>query len=120
MILKIIETTGTIIEALGIAVIAGGAVCAVIRSLIFILDINRQRKISFSDFRKDFGKAIILGLEFLVAGDIVKTVAVTPSFTSIGVLSAIVVIRTFLSFSLEIEMNGTLPWRKSSGAGKEN
>ncbi len=54
----------------------------------------------------------MLGLELLVAGDIIRTVAVSPSFTTVGVLAAIVLIRTFLSFSLEVELTGRLPWQK--------
>ena len=59
------------------------------------------------------GRAILLGLEFLVAGDIINTVAVDPTFRSVGVLAGIVVIRTFLSFSLEIEIQGRFPWARS-------
>jgi uncharacterized membrane protein len=54
----------------------------------------------------------LLGLEFLVAADIIRTVAVTPTFRSVGVLAVIVVIRTFLSFSLELEITGRWPWQK--------
>jgi len=62
--------------------------------------------------RRNVGRAVLLGLEILVAGDIVRTVAVTPSFTSVGVLSVIVLIRTFLSMSLESEISGRLPWKR--------
>jgi len=62
--------------------------------------------------RQRLGRAILLGLELLVAADIIRTVAVTPTFTSAGVLGIIVVIRTFLSFSLEVELEGRWPWQK--------
>jgi uncharacterized membrane protein len=55
----------------------------------------------------------LLGLEFLVAGDIIGTVAVEPTFKSLGVLGLIVIIRTFLSFSLEVEINGRWPWQNA-------
>ena len=61
--------------------------------------------------RQGLGRAILLGLEFLVAGDIIRTVAVAPTFTSVGVLALIVLVRTFLSFSLEVELENRLPWR---------
>ena len=63
--------------------------------------------------RTVFGRSILLGLEFLVAADIIRTVAVEPSLENVGVLGLIVLIRTFLSFSLEVEIDGTWPWRRA-------
>lgn len=63
------------------------------------------------------GRGILLGLELLVAGDIIHTVAVELTFETVGVLAIIVLIRTFLSFALEVELNGRWPWR--GGRGKE-
>ena len=60
------------------------------------------------------GRSILLGLELLVAADIIRTVAVTPTYESVGVLAIIVLIRTFLSFSLELEITGRWPWQKES------
>jgi uncharacterized membrane protein len=62
-------------------------------------------------YRQQVGKAILLGLEFLVAGDIIRTVAVDPSFTGVGVLAILVAVRTFLSFTLEVELEGRWPWQ---------
>jgi uncharacterized membrane protein len=59
-----------------------------------------------------FGRSILLALELLVAADIIRTVAVDPSLRNVGVLGLIVLIRTFLSFSLEVEIDGTWPWRR--------
>lgn len=67
----------------------------------------------YRDFRQQVGKAILLGLEFLVAADIIRSVAVAPTFRGVGVLAVIVVIRTFLSFALEVELNGRWPWQGS-------
>jgi uncharacterized membrane protein len=69
---------------------------------------------AYECFRADLGRGILLGLEFLVAGDIIGTVAVAPTFESLGVLAVIVLIRTFLSFSLEVEIEGRWPWRRHS------
>ncbi len=60
---------------------------------------------------------MLLGLEFLVAADIIRTVAVTPTFATVGMLAVIVVIRTFLSFSLELEITGRWPWQKATAVG---
>ena len=68
---------------------------------------------AFEDLRRSLGRSILLGLEILVAADIIRTIAITPTFTSVGVLGLIVVVRTFLSFSLEVELDGQWPWRKA-------
>ena len=62
-------------------------------------------------YRQQVGKAILLGLEFLVAGDIIRTVAVAPTFAGVGVLAILVVVRTFLSFTLDVELTGKWPWQ---------
>ncbi len=72
---------------------------------------NQTRQEAFQRARSRLGRAILLGLELLVAGDIIRTVAVTPTFTSVGVLAIIVAIRTFLSFTLEVEIAGRWPWQ---------
>jgi uncharacterized membrane protein len=68
----------------------------------------------YRSYRQLLGRSILLGLELLVAADIIRTVAVTPTFESVGVLAIIVLIRTFLSFSLELEITGRWPWQKQS------
>jgi uncharacterized membrane protein len=104
------------IELVGIGVMILGGVAAM---TAFVLRILRRRRhatgVSFEqtyrDLRADLGRAILLGLEFLVAADIIGTVAIEPSFRSLGVLALIVAIRTFLSFSLELEISGRWPWQ---------
>ena len=66
----------------------------------------------YSRFRRVLGRAILIGLELLVAADIIRTVAVTPTIESVSVLGLIVLIRTFLSWSLEVEISGRWPWQK--------
>jgi uncharacterized membrane protein len=68
---------------------------------------------AFRRYRANLGRGILLGLELLVAADIIGTVAVTPSFENLGVLALIVLIRTFLSFSLEVEIEGRWPWQRA-------
>jgi hypothetical protein len=66
----------------------------------------------YDDYRANLGRAILLGLEFLVAADIIGTVAVDPTLENLGVLAVIVAIRTFLSFALEVEIQGRWPWQQ--------
>ena len=100
------------IEAAGIGVLVAGLLIA---TFVFLRRIARQSAFddAYSRYRADLGRAILLGLEFLVAADIIGTVAVHPSFESVGVLAIIVAIRTFLSFSLEAEIEGHWPWQAS-------
>ena len=72
---------------------------------------------TYKTMRRSFGGSILLGLEILVAGDLIRTVAVDPTIESVTVLGIVVLIRTFLSFSLEIEMNGVPPWRRALVSG---
>jgi len=73
--------------------------------------------VAYKTMRQSFGGAILLGLEILVAGDLVRTVAVYPTIENVGVLAIIVLIRTVLSFSLEIEIEGVPPWRRAMVSG---
>ena len=111
----VIEAIGTAIDAIGVAVIAGGALLAVFMTL----GKNRRDEGAYDFFRRRLGRAILLGLEFLVAADIIRTVAVTPTWQSVVVLAGIVLIRTFLSFSLQLEMTGAWPWQQHSVAAAD-
>lgn len=109
-IAEMLENVGSAIDVVGVAVIVVGAVAA---SWI-ALDSKRRDPDAqiYVPYRRNLGRSILLGLEFLVAADIIKTVAVTPTFTSVGVLAIIVLIRTFLSWSLQLEIDGRWPWQK--------
>jgi uncharacterized membrane protein len=100
------------IESLAIAIIVAGAL---LTTALFILRALREGSLDtcYRRFRSDFGKSILLGLEFLIASDIVGTVAVGPTFQDLAVLGLLVLIRTFLSFSLEMEISGRWPWDKN-------
>lgn len=78
---------------------------------------SRDGKLTYKTLRQSFGGAILLGLEILVAGDLIRTVAVYPTLENVGVLAIIVLIRTVLSFSLEIEIDGVPPWRRALVSG---
>jgi uncharacterized membrane protein len=72
---------------------------------------------AFAVLRQAFGGTLLLALEVLVAADLIRTVAVSPTLDNVLVLGLIVLIRTFLSFSLEVEIDGTLPWRRTAVSG---
>jgi uncharacterized membrane protein len=99
------------IEMVGIGIIVTGGVIASTRFLIEWTK-TKTYPAAYQKYRERLGQAILLGLEFLVAADIIGTVAVDPTFRNVGVLGAIVGIRTFLSFALEIEIKGRLPWKE--------
>jgi uncharacterized membrane protein len=105
----VIEEIGMAIDAAGVVVIVAGA--AIAFSACAVMLFRREHDV-YRRFRQRLGQTILLGLELLVAGDIVRTVAVSPSLTSVAILAAIVLIRTFLSFSLEVEITGRWPWQK--------
>lgn len=104
---EIIETLGAFIDIAGVLLIIVGLVIASGRYLIAFRRVPDGYKL----YRQDIGRAILLGLEVLVAADIIRTVAVTPTLVSVAVLAGIVLIRTFLSFSLEVELERRFPWQ---------
>jgi uncharacterized membrane protein len=95
-----IEATGVIVIVVGMVLAAAG----------FLRD--RGEAGAYHQLRATLGRAILLGLELLVAADIINTVAIEPTLTSLAVLAGIVLIRTFLSLSLEVEIEGRWPWQK--------
>ena len=104
-----------IIELIGVAIIVGAAAASTLRFIR--AGVATAWNAGFHQYRANLGRGILLGLEFLVAADIIGTVAVTPSFQSLGILGLIIAIRTFLSLSLEIEIEGRWPWRRQSEHG---
>ena len=78
---------------------------------------TRQGRVAYRTLRETFGGVLLLGLEILVAADLVRTVAVEPTLENVAILGLIVLIRTFLSFSLEIEIEGVPPWRRAIVSG---
>lgn len=113
---QIIEAAGRYMDIAGVAVMVIGAIV----SLPLALRGFQPRKLPegaeplsvYRSYRQLLGRSILLGLELLVAADIIRTVAVAPTYESVGVLAIIVLIRTFLSFSLELEITGQWPWQK--------
>ena len=100
-----------LVESLGIGIITATAIYVLCLSLYMRL---RSRSVTdiYPAMRQRLGRGILLGLEFLVAADIIHTVAVDLTFSTVGVLACIVLIRTFLSFTLELELTGRWPWQQ--------
>ncbi len=98
------------IELLGVAVIVVAAVAATIAYLRSGLA-NGAWGPYFQTFRSTLGRGILLGLEFLIAADIIRTVTLTPTLDTLFVLAGMVVVRTFLSLSLQVEIDGRWPWQ---------
>lgn len=105
---------GEVIEIVGVAIVLIGATLATAQFLRRI--VKRQSfEATFHEYRSNLGRGILLGLEFLVAGDIIGTVAVEPDLKNLGVLAGIVLIRTFLSYSIDVEITGRWPWQRLDG-----
>lgn len=113
------EWCAAIIEALGIAVITGVSLYVLTLGGVRLVQ-SRELTQIFHEIRQRLGHGILLGLEFLVAADIIRTVAVELSFRTVGILAAIVLIRTFLSFTLEVELTGRWPWQGPPGLKSAN
>ena len=111
----IIETAGSLMDFAGVAVMVLGALVSVPMALRGFqprrLPAGSAPLSFYRSYRQLLGRSILLGLELLVAADIIRSVAITPTFESVGVLAIIVLIRTFLSFSLELEISGRWPWQ---------
>jgi uncharacterized membrane protein len=108
---EFVEVAGNAAEVAGVALIIGGLVLATARYALPTASRDAPR---YRRYRQDLGRAILLGLEVLVAADIVRTVAFTPTMDSVIVLAMIVAIRTFLSWSLALELEGRWPWQRAT------
>jgi uncharacterized membrane protein len=105
------EYVGTAVDAAGVAIVVIGAMIASARFALVTPPVGVDR---YRSYRQNLGRAILLGLEFLVAGDIIRTVVVAPTLMNVLVLGLIVIIRTFLSMALELELEGHWPWQRTT------
>jgi uncharacterized membrane protein len=107
---SVVDATSKVIDAGGVLVVVVGLVVAT-AAFRAAQRTAAARAGAYRAYRQQVGKAILLGLEFLVAADIIRTVAVAPTFRGVGVLAIIVSVRTFLSFTLDVELDGRWPWQ---------
>lgn len=111
------EWSAAVIEAVGIAIMVAATFLALGIAALRVLRGVAPETI-YSKLRQLLGRGILLGLELLVAADIIHTVAVELTFATVGVLAIVVLIRTFLSFTLELELTGRWPWQQGDRPGK--
>ncbi len=109
----LIAEIGHWIGLLGVLVIVGGIVYGGARAIRDLIVHKLSGDEVYAACRQRIGRGLVLGLEVLVAADIVETVAIQPTFSNIGVLALIVAVRTFLGWSLEVELEGHWPWHKA-------
>jgi uncharacterized membrane protein len=108
---EVIARIGEGVDGAGVAVIVIGAL---FNACAAAVNLAQHEAGVYRRFRQQLGQTILLGLELLVAGDIIRTVASKPTLISVAILASIVAIRTLLSFSLEVELTGHWPWRANS------
>jgi uncharacterized membrane protein len=113
---EFMEHVAQAFEGLGAVVLAVGTLWSFLLAGIAWRRPGRPRQ-AYTVLRQALGGTLLLGLEILVAADLVRTIAVAPTVSNVLFLGLIVLIRTFLSFSLETEINGTLPWRRATASG---
>jgi uncharacterized membrane protein len=111
----LVFASARVVEVAGVAVLLLGALLA---AAAFAARLARRAAFqgAYHELRADLGRAILLGLELLVIADIIGTVAIEPTLQNLSVLAVIVVIRTFLSFALELEVSGRWPWQRAHEA----
>ena len=106
---EIISIAGYAIEAVGVLIVVAGS-C--ISSVAFIRTFrNLPEGLAYKTYRRQLGRSIILGLEFLIAGDIIRTVVVADTLENVAILGLIILIRSFLSVTLHLEVEGRWPWQ---------
>lgn len=111
-----IEISAVAIEVLAVAIMVCFIAWVTIRWLIHIRQVGEA---AYSRYRVAIGQSLLVGLELLVAADIIRTVALTPSLTNVAVLSALVLVRTFLGWTLTVEVEGRWPWQKAAQVDKQ-
>ena len=110
--IHIITIAGYSIEAFGVLVVIIGSFVATAK---FVANWRKSGNANgYNTYRQDLGRSIILGLEFLIAGDIIRTVVVADTLENVGILALIILIRAFLSITLHLEVEGRWPWQKES------
>jgi uncharacterized membrane protein len=98
-------------EVAGVGILAFGSLIALIHAAMAL--VRGDRRVAYAGARQYVGRAVLLGLEVLIIADIVQTITIEPTVENASILGIIVLVRTFLSFSLEIELEGVVPWRRA-------
>jgi uncharacterized membrane protein len=112
MMRNLIEIAAEGIEVFAVAIIV---IAIVHGSVRYLIHIQKRVEDAYEQYKIQLGKALLLGLEFLVAADVVKTVVLEPTLQNVAILGLLVIIRTFLSWSLVVEIEGRWPWQGGRG-----
>ena len=115
LIKQYVEWSATGIEALAVSIVVIGSIYGTVR---FLIQLPGDRQGAYAQYKRHLGRMLLLVLELLVAADIIETVAVEATLTSVTILSVLVLVRTFLSWALTVEIEGRWPW-ESAPAGTE-
>jgi uncharacterized membrane protein len=110
---EFMELVGRLVDVAGVVIIVIGAIVATAR---FVARYRDDFAAAYRGYRQGLGRAILLGLEFLIAGDIIRTVVVAPTLENVLILALIVLVRTFLSMALQLEVEGRWPWHRAEDA----
>lgn len=111
---ELVDVTGRVLDAIGVLGIVFGTLIA---SAGFAVRDKIGGADRYRTYRQDLGRAILLGLEFLIAGDIIRTVGMAPTLENVLILALIVVVRTFLSMALQLEIESRWPWQRPADVG---
>ena len=114
---EVIEWSALVIELLAVAVIVAAVVVLAIKRGTVRYIFQEHATGDYENYKHQLGKALLLGLELLVAADVVRTVALEPTLNNVALLGLLVLIRTFLSWSLSVEMEGRWPWQSRRSEG---
>jgi uncharacterized membrane protein len=106
-----VRFVGQVVDGVGVVIVLVGAIVALV-PYVALLVLRRATNHDYREVRRRLGRSILLGLEFLVAADIIRTAAISPTLGSVAALGMIVLIRTFLSMALQVEVEGRWPWQR--------
>lgn len=117
-LMEILAACGVGLEAFGVFVVVLGSIYA---TFTYIKTFRKiEHEVAYKTYRKQLGRSIMLGLEFLIAGDIIRTVIVHTSLENVAVLALIILLRTFLSITLHLEVEGRWPWEREEQKRSSN
>jgi uncharacterized membrane protein len=117
--MELIKVSSIVIEYLAAALITGVVVYSTARYVFLLIKNRNHADTNYREYKHTLGKGLLLGLEILVAADVIRTVALEPSFENIAALGLLVVVRTFLSWSLVVEIESRWPWQKNTASVEE-
>ncbi len=109
--MEVIKLIALLIEYLAVAIIAGMVGFSTIRYFLMLAIKKNTPSVNYREYKHTLGEALLLGLEILVAADVIRTVALEPTFENVAALGLLVLVRTFLGWALVVEIEGRWPWQ---------